>query len=123
MKSQWAAHEGERIFCVDLSNLGHDIHAVEVELAAVSEVMGQEPNDSVLGLVDLRGTTLSREVALLIKNAAPRMGSAIRRAAIVLDQITGIRRLILEGILRVARRDATLFDDIEKGREWLAHGG
>lgn len=123
MRSRWTEHEGQRIFLVDLSDLGTDVGAVEAELAAVSEVMGQERKDSVLGLVDLRGTTLSREVALMIKNAAPRTGSAIRRAAIVLDQVTGIRRLIMEGILRVARRDATLFDDLEGAKEWLIHGG
>jgi hypothetical protein len=123
MRSRWTEHEGQRIFLVDLSDLGNDVGAVEAELAVVSEGMGQERKDSVLGLVDLRGTTLSREVALMIKNAAPRTGSAIRRAAIVLDQVTGIRRLIMEGILRVARRDATLFDDPEGAKEWLIHGG
>jgi hypothetical protein len=123
MRSRWIEHGGQRIFCVDLSDLGQDIAKVKVELEAVSDTMSQQPNDSVLGLVDLRNTTLSREVALLIKNAAPRTGSAIRRAAIVLERVTGIRRLILEGALRVARRDVTLFEDIEEAKEWLTRDG
>ncbi len=108
---------------VDLSNLGQDMGAVEEELAAVSPVIQAQPERSVVGLVDLRNTPLSKESTALMKEHASRLGSRIKRAAVVLNRVTGFTRVIIGAIAQIGRREILPFEDLDQAQAWLMEAG
>ena len=48
----------------------------------------------MLGLADIRGTVLSREVASLLKESVPATGRHMVMTAVVMDKITGFKKVI-----------------------------
>ena len=122
MQSRWIEHKGARILYVDFCNFGQDLDGLAVEIRAISVVVEQEPEDSVLGMADVRGTVLSREVASLLKESAPLIGRHIVKTAVVMDQITGFKKVIFDAIGRVSGQNTMLFDDVEEAQDWLADG-
>ena len=76
----------------------------------------------MLGLADTRGTVLSREVAGQLKETASRVGRCAKKIAVVLDKITGFKRVIMDAVGRVSGRRVTLFEDIEEAKDWLVSG-
>jgi hypothetical protein len=88
VQSRWIEHRGARILYVDFSSLGEDIDALKAEIESVSMVMERQPDGSVLGLADVRGTVLSREVAAQLKETASRVGRCTKKTAVVLDRVT-----------------------------------
>jgi hypothetical protein len=119
MKSGWIIHRGTAIFYVDFSNRGQDLDALKGEIEAMSSVVEQQPENSVLGLVDIRNTILSKEATALIKGSAPWLGPHIRKAAVVFSKVSGFKRVILSAIARAGGREVVPFDDIEEAKDWL----
>jgi hypothetical protein len=74
---------------------------------------------TLLGLVDIRNTILSKEATALIKGSAPWLGPHIRKAAVVFNKVSGFKRVILSAIARAGGREVVPFDDIEEAKDWL----
>ncbi len=121
MKSKWVERPDKRILYIDLSGLGEDASAVDAELAQTVATIGQavytQPVDSVLVLVDLRGTFLSREVNKLIMDRIADTRSYIHKTAVV--GLTGLRGIFLDFFARMAGSDTVGFEDPEAAAEWL----
>ncbi len=119
MKSRWINHRGAQIFYVDFSNFELDLTPLKTELEEMSLTVIEQPENSILGLVDLRNTVLSMAMARLIKGYAWRLGRHIRKAAVIVNRVTQPRRIILSSITRVGGREVVLFDNVEAAKEWL----
>ncbi|MCP4544793.1 MAG: hypothetical protein GY832_47445 [Chloroflexi bacterium] len=121
MKSRWISHKGKRILYVDFSNFGQDFAPLRTEIEAVLSTLEKQPKNSVLILADFRDTVLSRKSTALIKGSAPQISPHIRRAAVILEDTTGLRNLVVGALARVGGQDAALFDDIEQAQDWLVN--
>jgi hypothetical protein len=118
MKSLWITHKGVQILHLHYDHFGDDSAGLKKEVdESLNEVM-KHPPDSVLELVDVTETTGSRENVDLLRNAAAKSKTHIRRVAVT--GISGIRNLIVQGVTRFTGMNFTMFDDVEKAKDWLA---
>ena len=118
MKSQWITHKGVRILHLRYDHFGDDSSGLRMEVdESFDEVMKQPPN-SVLELVDVTDTTGSGENVDILRNAAAKCKTHIRMVAVI--GISGVRQLIVQGVARITGMSFTLFDDVEKAKDWLA---
>ena len=121
MRSHWVDYGGASIFYVDFSNFGLDRASLQEELDAILPIVTNQPENSILGLVDLRKTVLSVAMTLLIQGYAWRLGRHIRKAAVVVDGVNESKKMILSSVARAGGREVVLFDDVEKAKVWLVN--
>jgi hypothetical protein len=119
MKSHWVDHRGVSIFYVDFSNFGLNRSSLQEELEAISTIVTNQPENSILGLVDVRNTVLSVAVTLLIQGYAWRLGRHIRKAAVIVDGVNESKKMVLSSVTRAGGREVVLFDSVEEAKEWL----
>lgn len=118
MKSKWISHRETQIFLADFSGFRSDVDGFRAEIEAAGDAIAQEPVGSVLMLVDIRHTDLSREVVAVIKDNGPRMSPHLRKGAVVM-RWTGFTKVILDSLARLVGRSPKPFDDMEDAKDWL----
>jgi hypothetical protein len=79
--------------------------------------MMKQPLNSVLELVDVTDTTGSRQNVDILRGAVAVSKSHIRKVALI--GITGVRYLIVQGVARITGMGFTMFDDVEKAKDWV----
>jgi len=84
MKFRWIIHKDKRIFIADYSDLGKNLDTAHIEIAAVIEMLSQEPLDSVLAVTDV-SYTYATDVQSLTGSKQYRMFNRMREA---LDWLT-----------------------------------
>lgn len=121
MKSKWVAFPDKRILYIDLSGFGENHLAVDTELAQTVSTIGQEmysqPLKSVLVLVDLRDTILTREVNKMISERIADTRKYIHKTAVV--GLSGFRGIFLDYFARIAGSDTVGFENPDLATEWL----
>jgi len=117
MKSGWKEYKGKRYFFSDYSGFGMDFQSLKTEVNAVDELIMQEPEDSVINLIDFRNTVGSVEAVDLFKQNASRTRKYIRKNAIL--GISGLRKILLDAVTRLTGQVAQTFEDEEKAKDWL----
>lgn len=120
MKSKWITHKGKRIRFSDLSDFGTDIQALKAETDADVAVICQQPEGSILGLIDVRNTVASAEAVQLLKQGNLQAKPYIRKQAVI--GATGIRRILAKAVARFSGLETEYFDDIESAKDWLVAG-
>jgi hypothetical protein len=118
MKSKWISHKGTRVFLADFSSFGSDVDGFRAEFEATWDAIALEPVESVLILVDIRQTDLSREAVAIIKEKGPLLSPHLRKGAVVM-RWTGFTKVILESISRLVGRSPRPFDNLEDAKDWL----
>ncbi len=119
MKSRWLDHQGTPILYIDFSNFEQDFVALRTEIKAVLSILENQPQESVLCMADFRHTAISRAATALIKGSAPQIGPHVRKAAIIVEDATGFKSVIVTALARVGGRGALLFDNVEQAKDWL----
>ena len=117
MKSEWREYKGKRYFFSDYSGFGMDFQSLKTEVNAVDDLITQQPENSVLVLIDFRNTVGTTEVVDLFKQGASRTRKYIRKNAIL--GIVGIRKILLDAVTRLTGQVAQTFDDEESAKDWL----
>lgn len=122
MKSKWVEFQDRRIMLIDLSNLGSDEKGFERELGQVVSTIGQEmyqqPLHSVLVLVDLTNTNLTKTSNRLMSERITDTKKYVMRTAVV--GMTGIRGVFLDYFANLAGSDTAGFDNVDAAMQWLA---
>lgn len=119
MAHQWIEHKGKRFLLADFSNFGQDVDAMAVEMGVMADIIAQEPDESLLGMVDIRGTVLSRELVNQVKSTLQEIGQSIAKSAVIVDQVTGFKKVIIDSIARLSGRNTKLFGNTEEAQDWL----
>lgn len=118
-RSYWIDYGGVSIFYVDFSDCGLNRASLQEELEAIMPIVTDQPENSILGLVDIRNTVLSVAITLLIQGYAWRLGRHIRSAAVIVHSVNESKKMILSSVARAGGREVVLFDSEEKAKEWL----
>src|SRR5688572_18807961 len=119
MKSNWETRAGKRILYCKFGDFEKDVTGLSAEIDAVDELILREPPDSVLLLVDLRGTVTSSAVVELFKKSSAKTKGYVRKQAII--GISGIQKMLAQAVAWFSRETFVLFDTPEAAREWLVH--
>jgi hypothetical protein len=118
MKSEWITHRGQAIFCYDYTGFGLDAEGLKAEVEAAQAIIEQQPENSMLILVDIQGTVVYREAAALIKENARRTRPYAQKVAVV--GVRGVVRVIADSIGRLTRgTPQAFFDDLDEAKNWL----
>jgi hypothetical protein len=108
-------HEGRRVLFINYS------HCDVAMLKAVAEeghrvIAGEQP-ESVLTLNDVTGTTFDKESVAVLQEMVAANAPYVRRAAVV--GISGLQRLIYEGVQAFSRRRIPAFETRQEALAWL----
>jgi hypothetical protein len=109
-------HQGKRILFINYS------HCDVAMLKAVAEeghrVIAQEPPNTVLTLNDVTGTSFDKESIAVLQAKVAANAPYVRKAAVI--GISGLQRLIYEGVQAFTRRRLPLFESRREALAWLA---
>ncbi|MFH1460260.1 MAG: STAS/SEC14 domain-containing protein [Candidatus Omnitrophota bacterium] len=117
MKSGWIEYKEKRIWFAQYNDLGRDVQAFEREVLLVTQIMIKEPEQSILLLIDYRGTGGSMKFFEVLKDSALKVKKFTKKSAVV--GVEGIKRVLLKSIIRFSALDVKIFDDLEAAKEWL----
>ena len=103
MKSRWVQKQDQRILFIDLSNFGKNHREFEEELnqtvSTIGQEMYQQPQHSVLVLVDLTNTSMTSEANHLLSERITDTKKFVRKTAVVgMTGIRGVFWIILPGL-------------------------
>ncbi len=116
MQSEWITCKGQKILYINCANL--DEHTLQAELDAVGKLMVQQPEGSVRTLTDVRGIVTSPVILGIFKDSTAKYKKYVFREAIL--GISGAKKTLLEIVSRFSGVSPTVFEDLEKAKEWLA---
>jgi len=108
-------HAGKRVLFINYS------HCNVAMLKAVAEeghrVIAREQPNSVLTLNDVTGTTFDKESVAVLQSKVAANAPFVKRAAVI--GISGLQRLIYEGVQAFSKRRIPHFDTREEALVWL----
>ena len=108
-------HMGKRVLFINYS------HCDVAMLKAVAEeghrVISHEPPNSVLTLNDVTGTTFDKESVAVLQAKVAANAPHVRRAAVI--GISGLQRLIYEGVQAFTKRRLHLCENRQEALNWL----
>ena len=108
-------HQGKRVLFINYS------HCDVAMLKAVAEeghrVIAREAPNSVLTLNDVTGTTFDKESVGVLQAKVAANAPYVRRAAVI--GISGLQRLIYEGVRAFTKRRLHLFESRQEALDWL----
>jgi hypothetical protein len=108
-------HQGKRVLFINYA------HCDVAMLKAVAEeghrVIAREAPGSVLTLNDVTGTTFDKESVAVLQAKVAANAPYVRRAAVI--GITGLQRLIYEGVQAFTKRRLHLFEGRREALDWL----
>ncbi|MFN8414053.1 MAG: hypothetical protein U0Z26_16855 [Anaerolineales bacterium] len=117
MKSRWIEYNDKKIFYQDFSNLFYNVQAVKNELAAVEEIVLNEPENSVLVISDFTNTEVSGEILPIMNQSSRNTKSHVRKVAVL--GITGIRRTFGDLLSRLTGQSLMYFSNENEAKHWL----
>ena len=108
-------HQGKRVLFINYS------HCDVAMLKAVAEeghrVIAQEPPNSVLTLNDVSGTSFDKESVAVLQSKVAANAPYVRKAAVI--GISGLQKLIYEGVQTFSKRRLPLFESRQEALAWL----
>lgn len=108
-------HMGKRVLFVNYAQC--DIAMLKAVAEEMHRVIVKEPLSSVLTLNDVSGTSFDSESVAVLKSRVSANAPYVKRAAVI--GITGLQRLIYEGVQKFSQRSIPLFDTREEALDWL----
>ena len=111
-------HRGKRVLFVNYSQC--DIPMLKAVAAEGNRVISREALNSVLTLNDVTGTSFDKESVAVLQSKVAANAPFVRRAAVI--GISGLQRLIYEGIQAFSRRNLPLFPSRLEALDWLVKG-
>ncbi|HBX70066.1 MAG TPA: hypothetical protein DEH25_11995 [Chloroflexi bacterium] len=118
MKSKWVDHNGKKIWHIDLSGFGSNVHATQDELEAASQVTLQQPENSLLVLSDLSGTTISTQLLKIAQKSSADTNKYVKKTAVI--GITGYRKYFIDAVSAFSGQKFSAFNTMEEALDWLA---
>ena len=113
---KFITHKGKQILHIDFSNCNSQEMLGYMQEA--HRVISGQPKNSVLTLTDVTNAHYNRAVSAALKEYTNANKPFVKAAAVV--GVTGMKEVILNAIILFTRRSFSLFDNIEKAKEWLA---
>jgi hypothetical protein len=112
---KFTTHEWRQILLIDWSHCTPDEVINLIDEA--KEIIRSQPNSSLLILTDVTGAKYNMEVIEHLKEYTAGNKPYVKASAVV--GLDGLQRTVYNAVTLFSKRKFTLFDDIEKAKEWL----
>ena len=109
-------HQGHDILYFDFANVTDHDEALRL-VAEAKDVVAGQPRNSLLTLVDVRGSSADREITWALKDLAEHDRPYVIASAIV--GLEGVKKVISQAVARLAGRTFAAFDTVEEAQDWL----
>jgi hypothetical protein len=117
MQSGFISHKGKKIYLANYVNLPFE--EFEKEIKAVTEEICHQESRALLVVNDTTGLLATLQVINLFNWSVAETKPYVAKAAVVGIGLSGARKKLVEVVLKVTGQTATLFDDLEKAKDWL----
>ncbi len=121
MKSGWIVHKNKRILYADYSGFPSDSEEQKAEIAHVNELACREPRGTVLLLVNVEGSTGTKDAISSLKESAVKVKNSVVKTAVV--GVTGFKGVLMNMIASYSGLSMERFKDLEAAKEWLVKDG
>jgi hypothetical protein len=108
-------HAGKRVLFINYSHC--DVALLKAVAEEGHRVIAREQPNSVLTLNDVTGTTFDKESVAVLQARVTGNAPYVKRAAVI--GISGLQRLIYEGIQAFSRRRIPHFETRQEALSWL----
>ncbi len=79
--------------------------------------IGTQPEHSLLVLTNVEGAVFDPEVVKAMEAFLVHNKPYVKKSAII--GLSGLQKIIYDGLIRITRRNLPLFNTIEKAKDWL----
>ena|SRR5947209_2280167 len=108
-------HEGRRVLFINYAHC--DVAMLKAVAEECHRVIAREPLNSVLTLNDVAGTTFDKDSVAVLQAKVAANAPHVRRAAVI--GISGLQRLIYEGVQAFSKRRIPCFESRQEALNWL----
>ena len=113
---QLISHQGKRIYYMDFSGL-RDFNEIKQVVSKSIEYIRSQPEKSVLTLTNLDGIHFNTEIKNMFVDFISGNKPHIKASSVI--GMTGLLRIVYNGLMRVTGRDIRSFDNINVAKDWL----
>ncbi|MFH1459162.1 MAG: STAS/SEC14 domain-containing protein [Candidatus Omnitrophota bacterium] len=117
IKSHWIKYKEKRIYFCDYSNFSDKFELLNEEMSGATEIICQEPEISVLILVDISNSLANARAFNQVKEYMKRSGKHMRAIAVIGS--TKVRNIMIRAVARIFNLEIMPFDDPESAKQWL----
>ena len=116
-RTNFIEHRGKRILHMNFTHLSPEELSDAIEEAR--PIIASEPPHSILGLLDVTGTPVSKSIAASWKAFAAHNAPYINISALV--GVDGIKHIIFQAVINVTgRKNLILKSSFQEAKDWLA---
>ena len=119
-EAKFITHKEKQILYLNVQ----DVQSVDESLLRFDDardIIILQPEKSVLLLTDVRDAHYNREATNHLKEVSTQISPYVKASAAV--GVSGIKRIILQSLIRISGRQIKMFDDIEDAKDWLVSQG
>ena len=113
---QIISHQGKLIFFMDFSGL-KDFNEIKHVVTKSIEYIRSQREKSVLTLTNLDGIHFNTEINSLFNEFISGNKPYIKASSVI--GMTGLLRIVYNGLMKVTGRDIRSFDNINVAKDWL----
>lgn len=117
---KFITHKEKQILYLDVS----ESESVEDSMSRFDDardIIIMQPEKSVLLLTNVKNAHYNRNATNHLKEFSSSVTPYIKASAAV--GVGGIKRIVLQSLMRISGRDIKMFDDIEEAKDWLVSQG
>ena len=109
-------HKGAEILYIDFSEC--QVTEIFPLIAQAKAVIASRPRQSLLTLTDVTNTQHNDAVNQQMKSYTAHNKPYVKAAAVV--GVEGLKKIVLDTIVLISKRQIQLFDTVEQAKDWLA---
>ncbi len=110
-------HKGKKIIIQDVSG-SKDIEFNMKTFDKTESIIVQQPNKSVLLITNLTDASYNREAVRRLKIFSMNITPYVKASTVV--GVVGLKKVILQSIIRLTKRTIKICNSVEEAKQWLA---
>jgi hypothetical protein len=115
-RTRFIDHQGHRILLFDYSEV-RDVAEALREVEKSKAIVAQQPPNSLLTIVYVKGSRFNTEVVQALKDLAAHNKPYVKAGAVV--GMSGLHRVVYQAVMLFSKRKLAVFEEIEAAKEWL----
>ena len=117
MQSGWIVYKNKRILYANYSGLDADMERLKSEVGHINTLACQQPLGSVLLLVNVLGSTGTKDALGFLKDSAVLVKKHVIKTAVV--GVSGFKEMLMNMISSYSGLSLVVFPDLESAKDWL----
>lgn len=110
-------HRGKDIVFMDFTKLS-TLSEIEAVITEGIRLIRTQPEGSVFTITDITDMYFNTEISEAFKSFTHGNKPYVKAGAVI--GVTGLKRIMYNGIMKFSGRDLSVFDDVPSAKDWLA---